>query len=480
MPRLSGLGMALTVRWTCAGGGPALGVMREKSVANRDRRRLQGREAGRRPGTGRPHNEALPTRRLMVADATKSIAVAVLLGGAVALMLDVAAMLVASALVPNGAQPATDRIGLGIVAVSASGIVVFGLLSGYLATAARLALATFYLGFAPKPRELRDTVIVRGQANPAPYAPASASTIALGSLALLALIPCVVLALEHAGRLGDDAHRAEFTLWVTWTGVFLVVAVVCAAAVWLFSARSRRWVATVRSRLPASVVGERGPAARITTRAQRRVERRSWRPLDWSAWVGGALVAVGACIVFLGVYLRQPGLYAEQVTYGPDVERLIDAATAVGGTLLGLGILLAIGTGIFQLGLLVRALRRVDGDAVPVTDSDRLRVRAATTTLSTAVTAALIWWTVCGVVAAGWWVATQVDASAGEAAGESPFPSLVAVPILLVAWITIGLLLIGARIALEAVGPVVRNRFGYTPPSEADDREFPDLPLFGQ
>jgi hypothetical protein len=42
------------------------------------------------------------------------------------------------------------------------------------------------------------------------------------------------------------------------------------------------------------------------------------------------------------------------------------------------------------------------------------------------------------------------------------------------------LLLIGGRIALEAVSPNVRKRFGFTPPGEADDREFPNLAQFGQ
>ena len=41
------------------------------------------------------------------------------------------------------------------------------------------------------------------------------------------------------------------------------------------------------------------------------------------------------------------------------------------------------------------------------------------------------------------------------------------------------MLLIGGRIALEAVSPNVRNRFGFTPPSEADDREARTSPSSG-
>lgn len=436
--------------------------------------------SARTQGHGRSHSEAIPTRRLVIIDAVKSIVVAALVGCAVTLMLDTAAMLIAIAVVPDDAQSATERLGRGIVAASAAGILVLGLLSGYLTAAGRLALGSFYAGLPPKTDQLRDTLIVRGQVNPAPYAPASASTIVLGSFALLAAIPCIVLAAEHAGRLDDELHRAEFAQWATWAGVLLAVTVACSVMVWMFSMLNRRWAVGTGSQLPKEVLGDRGPSARITTRAQRRVERRSWRPLDWAAWTGRVLVAAGAGIVFLGVYLRQPGLYAEQISYSADIELVIDTATAVGGVLLGVGILMVVVTGILAFRQTIRALRRASDGLALTHDDDRMRVRAATTTLTNAATASLIWWTVCGIVAAGWWFATHVDTPADGGAAALPFPWPVSPTLLLVGWLALGVLLIGARIALEAVGPTARNRFGYTPPSEADDREFPNLPLLGQ
>lgn len=437
----------------------------------------------RRDGTrwrGHVHHEARPTRRLVVADALKSVVGTALIGCAVALMLDTAAMLVALAVIPDAALPATERIGLGIVAASAAGILVFGLLYGFLATAARLALGAFYAGLAPKTAQLRDTLAVRGQANPDPYAPATASTITVGSLALLAAIPCIVLAAEHAGRLDDELHRAVFTQWVIWAGVLIATAGICAASVWLFSLLSRRWMDRTGSRLPKGALGDRGPSVRITTRAQRRAERRFRHPLDWAAWAGRVLVAVGAGLVFLGVYLRQPGLYAEQITYSADVERVIDAATAVGGALLAAGILVVAATGILAVWNTVRALRRAGDGLEDARREDRTRVRAATATLANTATAALIWWTVGGIVAVGWWFANVIETPAHGTATALAFLWPAAPAVLLVGWIALGLLLIGGRIALEAVSPNVRNRFGFTPPSEADDREFPNLAQFGQ
>ncbi|MFK4731259.1 hypothetical protein ROT00_16340 [Agromyces mediolanus] len=430
-------------------------------------------------GRARRHHEALPTRRLVAADTAKAVALAVLLGCAVALMLDCAAMLVALAAVPEPALGSTERLGRGIVAASAGGIVLVGLLLGVLATAARFALGAFYAGLPAKTAELRDTVLVRGQLSRTPSTPAIVSLIGLGSLALLAVIPCLVLAAEYGGRLDDELSRAQFWPWAVASGALLAAVLACAAGVWLLVLRDRRWWQRLGSQLPTGVVGDRGPATRITTRAMRRAERRGWGALDRVAQAGRIAVAIGAGVVFLGVYLRQPGLYADPVAYAPEVERVIDAGTVVGAVVLALGILVLAVTGVLAFRRTAAALRRAGAGDWPA-PGDAALLRSATTSLVGAATTLLIWWTVCGVAAAGWWFAALVETPAdGSAAALEP-PSFGEAAPFLAGWLAVGILLVAARAVLEARGPALRNRFGYEPPSEPDDREYPDLPLFGQ
>jgi len=457
---------------------PRQGDEREVSVPNQQRRGLQGKRGGRNRVREHSHQEASPTQRLVVVDAAKRITADALVGSAVALAFVIVAMVVASAVLPETSRPSADRVGRGIVAASAVGIVGFGLLYGYLGSAARLALAAFYTGLTEKGRELRDTVTVRGQASRSPYGTASASTMILGSASLLAAVPCVVLAAEHAGRLDDELHRTEFTRWAVWAGIFLVVTGVCAAGVWGFAVLNRRWAARTGPLLPAGVLGDRGPAARITTRAQRRVERRSWQSLDWSAWTGRVLVSVGAGLVFLGVYLRQPGLYADRSSYSAGTERLIDLGTVTGGILLVLGLAVVAVTGGVTFKRTLDALRRATADTVA--SAERALARAGTTMLSNAASVALIWWTVGSIVALGWWFSNQVRTSADGDAAAVPLPGPFASGVFLVGWALVGLLLVAARVALEHFGPTLRNRFGYQIPSEPDDREYPNLTLFGQ
>jgi hypothetical protein len=189
-----------------------------------------------------------------------------------------------------------DRAGRAIVASSSVAAVLVGLLYGGVAMLNRLVLADFYIRRAPTKAVLRDTLAVRGQVGRTPFGPLSTSTVVLGSVALLAAIPCVALAVENARGREDELYRPQYMLWTVSLARCLVIVADCALGLWSFSRLSRRWSARVLPRLPQQIVGDRGPAERVTTRAQRRVLRRAWGPLDWAAWAGGVLVAVGAGI----------------------------------------------------------------------------------------------------------------------------------------------------------------------------------------
>ncbi|MGK9146499.1 hypothetical protein KXS11_02580 [Plantibacter flavus] len=409
----------------------------------------------------------------------RTTVVAALLGCAAAIMLDTLGMIVAGAALGDAAAD-SGRLGRGILAVAAIGTVVLALVAGVLSTAARFALADLYSRVESRDRRLADTLLVRGQVTVSPSGPAMASFVGLGGLALLAAIPCIVLAAEHAGRLSDELHRGEFVLWMLWSGGCVAVALLAAATVWWLSAVDRRWRTSGSERLPDGTVGHAGPAVRRTSRAGRRRARRTWGTLERTQWIAGLLVIVGAGLVFLGVFLHQPGLYAEPVRFRSDVEAVIGTGTVIGGVVLALGVAAAIFTGSVSSLQTIRALRRSSVDPSSVTADDRRRVRAVTTSLSSSVTTAQALWTAVAVVAGGWWFAARVDTpvDAGTTIAE-PIAD-VGGALLVIAWLLGGAVLVGVRALLLANGSELRNRFGYAVPSEADDREFPDLPLFGQ
>jgi len=430
------------------------------------------------------HEEALPTRRVVAIEAVRASVVAALLGCAVLLILDTLFMLVADALVgvlAGGTADNLGRLGRGVVAATAAAIVALGLLAGFLATAGRFALAEFLARLDPKDRRLRDTMRVRGQVSPSPFGPAIVSVLVIGGLALLAAVPCIVLAAEYGARPDDELSRAEFGPWLAWSVALVAVVLLATAAVWWLAVRNRRWAAEAATRFPRGVVGDAGPAVRVTSRPQRRAARRGWTFRDWLGWCGTVFVLAGAGLVFLGVYLHQPGLYADPIRYAPDVERFIATGTTVGGVVLGLGLLILLATGLGSAGRVVAALRRATVDPAAVTDDDRREVRSATTSLAGTLTAAQAFWAALGALAAGWWFAATVETPADGASASAP--ELLAGfggTLLLIVWLLCGIGLVVAQFALNAKGPALRNRFGYELPSEADDREFPDLPLFGQ
>lgn len=426
------------------------------------------------------HQEALPPGSLIAIETAQGTVIAALIGCAAMLVLGTLGMLVVGAFLGSSVGP-PDRLGRGIIASAAAGIVCFALLAGVLTTAGRLALAAFYASFDPTDKRLEGTLLVRGQVSPSPVGPAAVSVIAIGGLALLAAIVCVVLATEHAGRLDDEVHRAAFIPWMTGTVVFTAVMLLSATAVWWLSVVNRRWVSGPFARLTPGVVGYAGRAVRITSRAQRRAVRRGWNVFDWAGWAGGALVAAGAGVVFLGVFLHQPGLYAVPVRYSADVELTLAVGTIIGGAMLFIGLVIAIAAGIASTGRTIRSLHQAEAQPASLTDDARARVRAATIALSDAVTVAQAMWAAVAVAVGGWWFAVHVETPVdGSAAIVPEDVAGIGVVFLLVAWSLCGVLLIGARVALQTKGPAVRNRFGYDAPTEPDDREFPNLPLLGQ
>jgi len=404
------------------------------------------------------HQEALPTRSLVAADAVLAVLRAGIAGCAVSLGLLLLVMLLASLTVRGSGM---DSRALGVLAVSSIGIAALVLLYGVALVPARLAKARFYAGLSSRDPGFQGALVVRGQVTE-PYSPALWSAVGLGSVAALGLIPCIVLAAEEAGRLDDTDHRAAFAGWAVATGVLLAVVVLCIAVCFLLAARNRRWTEETAPALPKAVRGDRGPAVRITTRAERRRARRAWTVHDWLRQAGGSLTVIGAVLVFAGVYLHQPGLYADKVSYAEPVERVIGGITLAGGLIVAVGLALSAVTGGVELIRACVAILR----ATPDEQDPRQRriARTATATLLDAGDAALRLWTVGAVLAGGWVL------GGGELGGA---------PVLAVVWAMLGAGLVWARVVLEAKAPGLRNRLGHQLPSEPDDSEFPNLTVYG-
>ncbi|WFR84117.1 hypothetical protein [Arthrobacter sp. Y-9] len=404
------------------------------------------------------HQEALPTRSLVAADAVLAVLRAGIAGCAVALGILLLTMLVASLTVRGSGM---DSRALGIVAVSSIGIAALILLYGVALVPERLAKGRFYAGLNPRDPGFPGAVAVRGQVSD-PYLPAVWSAVGLGSLAVLALIPCVVLAAGEAGRLDNPDHSAAFTGWAVASGVLLAVVALCTVACFVLAARNRRWAQEMAPALPKSALGDRGPAVRITTKEQRRRARRAWTAHDWFQQAGGSLTMIGAVLVFAGVYLHQPGLYADKISFEEPVEQVIGGIALAGGLIVAVGLVLGAVTGGLDLARAFGAIRT----AAPESASPRQRriARTATAHVLDAGDAALRLWTVGAVLAGGWVL------GGGELSGAA---------VLAVLWAALGVALVWMRVVLEAKAPWLRNRLGYQLPSEPDDSEYPNLTVYG-
>lgn len=404
------------------------------------------------------HQEALPTRSLVAADAVLAVLRAGIAGCAVALGLLLLAMLVASLTVRGSGM---DSRALGILAVSSIGIAALIILYGVALVPERLAKGRFYAGLDPRDPGFPGAVAVRGQVSD-PYLPAVWSAVGLGSLAVLALIPCVVLAAGEAGRLDDPDHRSAFTGWAVASGVLLAVVALCTVACFVLVARNRRWAQVMAPTLPKNALGDRGPAVRVTTKEQRRRARRAWTAHDWFQQAGASLTVIGVVLVFAGVYLHQPGLYADKISFEEPVEQVIGGIALACGLIVAVGLVLSAVTGGVELVRACAALRRTTPDGQ---DPRQRRIaRTATATLLDAGDTALRLWTVGAVLAGGWVL------GGGELGGA---------PVLAVVWAVLGAALVWVRVLLEAKAPGLRNRLGHQLPTEPDDSEYPNLTVYG-
>ncbi|MEZ2372799.1 hypothetical protein [Arthrobacter sp. RCC_34] len=404
------------------------------------------------------HQEALPTRSLVAADAVLAVLRAGIAGCAVALGLLLLVMLVASLTVRGSGM---DSRALGILAVSSVGIAALVLLYGVALVPERLAKGRFYAALDPRDPGLPGAVSVRGQVSD-PHLPAVWSAVGLGSLAVLGLIPCVVLAAGEAERLDDPDHRAAFTGWAVASGALLAVVALCTVACFVLVARNRRWSQETAPSLPKGALGDHGPAARITTKAQRRRARRVWTAHDWFQQAGGSLTVIGAVLVFAGVYLHQPGLYADKISFEEPVEQVIGGIALAGGLIVAVGLVLSAVTSGVDLARAFGAIRRPSPESA--NPRQRRIARTATAQVLDAGDAALRLWTVGAVLATGWVL------GGGELSGAA---------VLAVLWAALGVALVWLRVVLEAKAPALRNRLGYQLPSEPDDSEYPNLTVYG-
>ncbi|MFJ3959153.1 hypothetical protein [Arthrobacter sp. NPDC090010] len=295
--------------------------------------------------------------------------------------------------------------------------------------------------------------------------PALWSCASLGSIALLGAIPCIVLALGEADQRDDLEHREAFTAWAAWSGALLAVVLVCTAVFVALAALNRRWTADVGAALPRVSFGDRGPAVRITTRQQRRRARRSRQATDW--WhLGGSIIAGGGgALIFLGLYVHQPGLRADRVSYPASTEAVIGGIVLSGGGLLFIGLVALLMVDGLMLFRKVSALRRTVRRPDQATPADRRLARVAMSAVITSCDGALMVWTAVTVL------------GLGSALGTGNVAAFI-LPLAL--WTIVGSVLAAARWKAENIAPLIRNSVGYELPSQPDSSEFPDINLHGQ
>lgn len=167
------------------------------------------------------------------------------------------------------------------------------------------------------------------------------------------------------------------------------------------AARTTRWPAVVavprnvwtRQVIGSTVAAERsrGPAlGRPSTSSASRARRRAGRSLV----LAGTTAAVGgAGVHFLGVFIRQPGRYADPVSYEEQGETTIDVLSVVGAVVVALGLLLLLAAALRDVVSHASARRRllrapiVDGRGPSREDVERELVA---TSPATSVGAALI------------------------------------------------------------------------------------------
>ncbi|MBQ3359543.1 MAG: hypothetical protein IJG47_11690 [Microbacterium sp.] len=411
------------------------------------------------------HSELLPSLRVIVAESLRRTVLAVIGSAAAVLGLDLMAMLAAAALIDDS-ELRPDRLGRGVLLAAVVAIVLFSMMLGGVVTAGRFALAAFFSQAEGGLREFRDTVRVRGAVGATPTAPTQAALVVLGGLAMLASIPCIVLAVESASTGGGAG-------WMFWTVAMIVIAVGCLVLAWWLSRFVRRWAARIRERLPGDVVGWAGPAKRVRSRAEARVARRSWSGTDWAAALGSTSILVGGIAAFVGVYLHQPGRYAEPVYYPERVERVLAVLPVGGLVLVVFGTLLSAVVGFVVFGVTLRSLSGANGRAANASPN----LRRAEAVLSRAVDVCQGVWVAAGILGAGWWFAAEVETSADRWALPPTLPSALTSWWVWAGWAAVGLVLFVARLAVERQAPRMRNAFGWEPPVEPDDSEYPDISL---
>lgn len=411
------------------------------------------------------HSELLPSLRVIAAESLRRTVLAVIGSAAAVLGLDLMAMLAAAALIDDS-ELRPDRLGRGVLLAAVVAIVLFSMMLGGVVTAGRFALAAFFSQAEGGLREFRDTVRVRGAVGATPTAPTQAALVVLGGLAMLASIPCIVLAVESASTGGG-------AVWMFWTVAMIVIAVGCLVLAWWLSRFDRRWAARIRERLPGDVVGWAGPAKRVRSRAEARVARRSWSGTDWAAALGSTSILVGGIAAFVGVYLHQPGRYADPVYYPEQVERVLAMLPVGGLVLVTTGVLLSAVVGLVVLGRTLRALSGAAGRAAEASP----QLRGAESVLSQAVDVLQGVWAAAGIIGAGWWFAAAVETSVDQWTPSMVVPDALANTWVWVGWIGGGLVLLVARLAVEWHAPRMRNAFGWEPPVEPDDSEYPDISL---
>ena len=352
-----------------------------------------------------------------------------------------------------------DRFGRGILPFGFFIACAGGLLLGFATTLDALARWRWYRRIAaehgPRSTELRGTVEARGRLAGAPGAPAIVS---LGAIALLSAFAALFFGME-TGEVLDGSMDAEDLLYPI--GLTISAGVLAAAVGGiLLLVRADRRFATRLLELPRFAVAGKGTARRPLD------EQRAGRGIaDRVERVGVLAIVAGSLVLFAGVFVRQPGRFAEPREYGPAGEALVGALLGVGAGAVVLGVLVVLASGFLRIARALSVAARVARDPAAVSERDLAVSRRATATFTTSLTGVAVAWAMVGVLTAGVFLTRDVilpmDGVEEPASFYATIPADGA-PLALV-WLGVFAVTIAGTIALDAAGARLRNRLGVEP-----------------
>ncbi|WBU37523.1 hypothetical protein [Homoserinibacter sp. YIM 151385] len=295
--------------------------------------------------TGFRDRAGSPAARLVSVLSTAGFAIAG--GSGAAFLLTLVSLVIAEEARPDvaAALDAAGRAGIGITSVAIiAGIAIGCVLRGPAGVLRTRQLVRAAAEEPERPAPAADRALLERDAHPfGMFVGFSIFWLSIGGLALLLML----LALgEGAGSAVEpNAEDVPFLIATAVLGGLLAADVVGlivlrrVVAAWREEAARARWEPAARTRAAAADVARRPPER---ARTPRPVERALGLVADWSRRLCGVLLGLGGAVFILGVFIRQPGRFAERREFDETGDAGLAIIQTAAAVLLGSGLVLLV------------------------------------------------------------------------------------------------------------------------------------------